>query len=141
MIAHEKSLCNGCLRFGTYKTCKHLEKSNENTEIKILIFECAQYQPKEIPTKPLNKCKNCGNLFVPRRSNANFCPSPNEGKRSPCENRYNQMVSWSRKKILSGEKTVEEVAKMKQRPVEEVRGWIEDYLQKRSMTNEILHWH
>lgn len=91
------------------------------------LITAAYYQLFKILTenKKLSKCKNCGSLFVPRRSNA-YCP-PQPGERSTCENRYNQMVFWARKKILSGEKTIEEVARMKGRPIEEVRGWIEDY--------------
>ena len=93
------------------------------------LISVAYYHLFQIMTrnKQLNKCKNCGSFFVPRRSNSDYCPPPNPGERSVCENRYNQMVSWSRKKILSGEKTLEEVAKMKGRPLEEVRGWIESY--------------
>lgn len=91
------------------------------------LITAAYYQLFKILTenKQFKKCKNCGSLFVPRRSN-DYCP-PQPGERSSCENRYNQMVFWSRKKILSGEKTLEEVAKMKERPIEEVRGWIKDY--------------
>jgi len=81
--------------------------------------------------KQLKKCKKCGSFYVPIRSHSNFCPPPTVGERSLCQNSYDQMVYWSRRKILSGEKTVEEVAAIKGRPVEEVRKWIENYNPKK----------
>ncbi len=77
----------------------------------------------------LKECPLCGSYFTPRTHRSNFCPTP-EGEgytRSPCENRYNQMVHWSREKYMLGKKTVEEIAAMKKRPATEVQQWLDGY--------------
>jgi hypothetical protein len=42
--------------------------------------------------KKLIKCRYCGDISQPRKSNATFCPPPEANGRSKCANRYDAMV-------------------------------------------------
>ena len=73
----------------------------------------------------LRECPNCQSLFVPRTARSRFCPAPENYDRSPCENRYNQMVGRTRKNIKEGKETVQEVATRLNRSVSEIKSWLE----------------
>ncbi|MEM5008356.1 hypothetical protein ABEP42_26610 [Priestia megaterium] len=85
------------------------------------------YQFYEVVTsgKQFKECVNCGSLFIPRKSNAKFCPPFTSGEHSSCQNSYNQMKSRAKKSVRTGKKTIEEVANSLGRPLAEVRGWFD----------------
>lgn len=74
----------------------------------------------------LRECDYCHSLFVPRNHRAHFCPPPEHYRRSPCENKYNQMVYHTRRRIRAGKETVEAAAARLGRPVAEVRSWLNE---------------
>lgn len=93
----------------------------------LTLLGIAYFQLYEIITSDaqLRECPNCNSLFVPRTHRARFCPAPAGYGRSPCENRYNQMIARVRKNIKEGKETVEQAAARLGRAVEEVRSWVE----------------
>ncbi len=43
-----------------------------------------------------NTCKYCGNYFVPRKRDSNFCPPEKANEHSKCANAYNAMTRRAR---------------------------------------------
>jgi len=91
------------------------------TLLGIAYFQLYQAITAEVDLK---ECDFCHSLFVPRTPRAHFCPPPAGYRRSPCENQYNQMVYQTRRRIKSGQETVEAAAARLGRPVKEVRSWL-----------------
>ncbi|MGG3466771.1 hypothetical protein ABES02_04370 [Neobacillus pocheonensis] len=73
--------------------------------------------------KKFRECLFCRSLFVPRSPIGKYCPPTQLDKHSSCENSYNQMKSRARKSVREKGKSIEDVAKRINRPIEEVRGW------------------
>lgn len=87
----------------------------------VILFRIFEFALKD---KPLEWCLNCKSLFSPKVVGIKFCPS-NNGKRSSCENSYNQMVYRARRSVKSGKKTIEDICKSTGRSYEEVIKWFE----------------
>ncbi|MFJ7995472.1 hypothetical protein ACIQY5_25605 [Peribacillus frigoritolerans] len=93
----------------------------------VTLLGAAYHQLSEAITKKkqFRTCLNCRSLFVPRVHNGLFCPPIEIGKRSTCENSYQQMKKRARDTVLLGGKTIEEVAKTIGRPLQEVKKWFD----------------
>lgn len=98
----------------------------------LTLLGVAYFQLYEVITTgvALRECPWCKSLFVPRTHRARFCPTPEDKKRSPCENKYNQMVFQMRKNIKDGKETIEDAASRLRRPISEIKSWLENINQK-----------
>lgn len=94
---------------------------------------CGEHFSAELLVKrsPAEKCPMCGKLNASTHHRSKFCP-PLDWKRehrktprSDCEQRYQQMVFFSRKDYREGKFTVEELASKFGRPISEIQSWIE----------------
>jgi hypothetical protein len=78
-----------------------------------------------------NKCRLCGDYFIPRKADANFCPPPEANERSKCANRYDAMVrrsrEWHFKDGLTIEEIQEKINKPKRRSKTEIQNWMDTY--------------
>lgn len=70
-------------------------------------------------------CLKCGRLFVAKSPRVKFCPDLELGKRSPCENSYNQMKKRARNWFITGAKTIDEIAAQCNKPIAEVKSWLQ----------------
>lgn len=79
-------------------------------------------------------CKYCGNYFVPRKSDSNFCPAEKANEHSKCANAYNAMVRRARKWHYGQGIPLEEIQKKIKRPMKrslaEIQYWINNYKKK-----------
>jgi hypothetical protein len=79
----------------------------------------------------MNKCRYCGDYFIPRKANANFCPPPEANERSKCANRYDAMVrriaEWHYKDGLSVEEIQKKLTKPKTRTIKEIEYILSNY--------------
>lgn len=75
----------------------------------------------------INQCLNCGEYFNSKHPNAKFC---GKGKgtavHKACENSYNARKFRARNSHKKG-KSIENIAKSINRPIDEVREWIHNY--------------
>lgn len=79
----------------------------------------------------LKKCRYCGNYFIPRKANANFCPPPEANERSKCTNRYDAMVrriaEWHFKEGLTIDEIKEKLTKPRERTKQEIKSILDNY--------------
>ncbi|MGX1402382.1 hypothetical protein AB7M70_011855 [Bradyrhizobium japonicum] len=92
------------------------------------LYELVTENPK------IKKCHYCGDYFIPRKSNANFCPPPEANERSKCANRYDAMVrriaEWHYKDGLSVEEIQKKLTKPKSRSLKEINHILGNYTGK-----------
>ncbi|MCC2430684.1 hypothetical protein LKL81_26085 [Bacillus paranthracis] len=78
-----------------------------------------------------NTCKYCGNYFVPRKRDSNFCPPEKANEHSKCANAYNAMTrrarEWHFKRNLSPEEIQKKIKKPKKRTLSEINHWLDSY--------------
>ncbi|MEH7440466.1 hypothetical protein V7182_23750 [Neobacillus drentensis] len=89
------------------------------------LYELVTENPK------IKKCRYCGDYFIPRKTNANFCPPPEANEKSKCANRYDAMVrriaEWHYKEGLSIEEIQNKLSKPKSRSIKEIQHILNNY--------------
>lgn len=89
------------------------------------LFELVTENPK------MKKCRYCGDHFIPRKTNANFCPPLEANDRSKCANRYDAMVrriaEWSFKEGLNILEIQQKLTKPKSRTTKEIEYILANY--------------
>jgi hypothetical protein len=92
------------------------------------LYEMVTENPK------IKKCRYCGDYFIPRKTNANFCPPPEANEKSKCANRYDAMVrriaQWYFKEGLTVEEIQKKLTKPKSRTVKEIQYILDNYTGK-----------
>lgn len=92
------------------------------------LYELVTENPK------IKKCRYCGDYFIPRKADANFCPPPEANERSKCANRYDAMVrriaQWHFKEELTVEEIQKKLTKPKSRSIKEIKFILENYTGK-----------
>lgn len=76
-------------------------------------------------------CKYCGDYYVPRKSDTEFCPAEESNEHSKCANAYNAMVrrarEWHFKKGISVHEIQKKIKRPGRRELNEIQTWIESY--------------
>lgn len=89
------------------------------------LYELVTDNPK------MKKCRYCRNYFIPRKTNANFCPPPEANEKSKCANRYDAMVrriaEWHFKEDLTLEEIQEKLTKPFSRSIKEIQFILDNY--------------
>jgi hypothetical protein len=89
------------------------------------LYELVTENPK------IKICHYCGNYFIPRKVNANFCPPPEANEKSRCARNYDAMVrriaKWHYEEGLTLEEIQQKLTKPKSRSIKEIQHILDSY--------------